>query len=65
MRYRNRIKGPFLAAYRVQAFIGTDHGPNTPILTCQKEDEDHGFMRGIEGPGLFRSPGFPLKLIVT
>ena len=54
-----------MAAYRVQAFIGTDHGPNTPILTCQKEDEDHGFTPGMEGPRLFRSPGFPLKLIVT
>ena len=55
-----------MAAYRVQAFIGTDHGPGTPILTCcQEEDEDHGFTQGIEGPGLFRSPGFPLKLIVT
>ena len=49
----------------MQAFIGTDHGPNTPILTCQKEDEDPGFTPGMEGPRLFRSPGFPLKLIVT
>ena len=50
----------------MQAFMGTDPGPGTPILTCcQEEDEDHGFTQGIEGPGLFRSPGFPLKLIVT
>ena len=46
----------------MQAFIGTDHGPKTPILTCQKEDEDHGFTCGIEEPGLFRSPGFPSKV---
>ena len=55
-----------MAPYRVQALVGTDRRPGTPILTCcQGEDEDHGFTQGIEGPGLFRTPGFPLKLIVT
>ena len=46
----------------MQAFIGTDHGPGTPILTCQEEDEDHGFTRGNGGSRVIQVPGFPSKV---